>query len=188
MATMKSTPSFQRLTSAAAGVKRYRQVETARRRALPDIARAAARRLPWHGRQLSVLLKFLALLSLIIVAVCALADDKGRLQLFYCIHSEHNCVNPSAPVPSDHARALAIAEKALSSKDDFVGFIDADETTLQFLVDGTDSVWVEVPAPELKGSYGIHTNRARALQIISRLSPPLSRYRAELKLEFAKWD
>ena len=90
--------------------------------------------------------------------------------------------------PSFKAKALAIAEKALSSKDDFVGFIDADETTLQFLVDGTDSVWVDLPAPELKGSYGVHTNRARVLQIISRLSPPLSRYRAELKLEFAKWD
>jgi hypothetical protein len=155
---------------------------------LRGFARTAARRWPWRVRPLSVLLKFLALLSLIVFAVSASADDKGRLQLFYCIHSEHNCVSPSAPVPAEHAMALAIAEKALSSKDDFVGFIDADETTLQFLVDGTDSVWVDLPAPELKGSYGVHTNRVRALQIISRLSPPLSRYRAELKLEFAKWD
>jgi hypothetical protein len=188
IATMTTNPLIHRLTSAAAEVKRYRQVETAQRFGLRDIARAAVCQVPWHVGPRPGILKFLALLSLIIVAASAAADDRARLQLFYCIHSEHNCVSPSAPVPSDHAKALAVAEKALSSKDDFVGFIDADETTLQFLVDGADSVWVDIPAPELKGSYGVHTNRVGALQIIGRLSAPLSRYRAELKLEFAKWD
>jgi hypothetical protein len=133
-------------------------------------------------------LKTLALLLLSIVAASTSADYTGSLQLFYCIHSEHNCVSPSAAVPSNHAEALAVAEKALSSKDDFVGFTDVHETTLQFYVDGADSVWVDMPVPERKGSYGMHTNRAKALQIISRLSPPLSRYRSELHLEFKEWD
>ena len=133
-------------------------------------------------------MKILALLLLSTVAVSASADDTGSMQLFYCIHSEHNCVDPSAAVPTGRAKALAIAEKALSSKDDFVGFTDVHETTLQFYVDGADSVWVDMPVPERKGSYGVHTNRAKALQIISRLSPPLSRYRAELHLEFKEWD
>ena len=133
-------------------------------------------------------MKILALLLLSIFAVSASADDAGSLQLFYCIHSEHNCVDPSAAVPTSRAKALAIAEKALSSKDDFVGFTDVHETTLQFYVEDADSVWVDMPVPERKGSYGVHTNRAKALQIISRLSPPLSRYRAELHLEFKEWD
>ena len=133
-------------------------------------------------------LKILALLLLFISAVSISADDTGSLQLFYCIHSEHNCVDPSAAIPSNHAKAVAVAEKALSSNDDFVGFIDAHETTLQFYVDGADSVWVDMPVPERKGSYGVHINRAKALQIISRLSPPLSRYRSELHLEFKEWD
>jgi hypothetical protein len=135
-----------------------------------------------------VTLKILALLLLTIFAVSASADDTGSLQMFYCIHSEHNCVSPSAAVPSNHATALAVAEKALSSKDDFVGFTDVDETTLQFYVEGDDSVWVDMPVPERKGSYGMHTNRAKALQVIGRLSPPLSRYRSELHLEFKEWD
>ena len=133
-------------------------------------------------------LKILALLSLLFVAVSSSADERGNLQLFYCIHSEHNCVDPSAAVPSNPAKALAVAEKALSSEDDFVGFTDVHETTLQFYVEDADSVWVDMPVPERKGSYGMHTNRAKALQIISRLSPPLSRYRSELHLEFKEWD
>ena len=133
-------------------------------------------------------LKILALLLLFISAVSTSAGDTGSLQLFYCIHSEHNCVDPSAAIPSNNENALAVAEKALSSKDDFVGFTDVHETTLQFYVDGADSVWVDMPVPERKGSYGVHINRAKALQIISRLSPPLSRYRSELHLEFKEWD
>jgi len=135
-----------------------------------------------------VALKVLALLLLSISAVSTSAGDTGSLQLFYCIHSEHNCVDPSAAIPSNNENALAVAEKALSSKDDFVGFTDVHETTLQFYVDGADSIWVDMPVPERKGSYGVHTNRAKALQIISRLSPPLSRYRSELHLEFKEWD
>jgi len=135
-----------------------------------------------------VALKVLALLLLSISAVSTSAGDTGSLQLFYCIHSEHNCVDPSAAIPSNNENALAVAEKALSSKDDFVGFTDVHETTLQFYVDGADSIWVDMPVPERKGSYGVHTNRAKALQIISRVSPPLSRYRSELHLEFKEWD
>jgi len=135
-----------------------------------------------------VALKVLALLLLSISAVSTSAGDTGSLQLFYCIHSEHNCVDPSAAIPSNNENALAVAEKALSSKDDFVGFTDVHETTLQFYVDGADSIWVDMPVPERKGSYGVHTNRAKALQIISRLSPPLSRYQSELHLEFKEWD
>ena len=154
----------------------------------PGFAPAAGRRLACFVRPLPVALKILALLLLSIVAVSTSADDTGNLQLFYCIHSEQNCVSPSAAVPFNHAKALAVAEKALSSKDDFVGFTDVHETTLQFYVDGADSVWVDMPVPERKGSYGVHTNRAKALQIISRVSPPLSRYRSELHLEFKEWD
>jgi hypothetical protein len=139
-------------------------------------------------RPLPVIGKVLALLSLIVCAVSAAADATSGLQMFYCIHAEHNCVNPSAPIPSNRAMALAVAERAFSSKNGFVGFVDADEITLQFYVDGTDSVWVDMPVAEQKGSYGIHTNRAGALQIIGRLSPPLSGYRSELNLVFAKWD
>jgi hypothetical protein len=135
-----------------------------------------------------VITKILALLSLIICAATAAADEPSNLQMFFCIHAEHNCVDPSAAVTSNRVKALSVAEKALSSEDDFVGFVDADQTTLQFYVDGTDTILVDMPAPERKGSYQIHTNRAKALQIIGRLSPPLSRYRSELNLEFAKWD
>jgi hypothetical protein len=134
-------------------------------------------------------MKFILLLALLMVlSGTAAAADPGGLRLYYCIRAEQDCVAPSAPVPTETKMSMAIAGRALATKDDFVGFTDKDETTLQFYVEGPDSILVDMPEPEKKGSYQTHTDRGRALQIISRLSPPLSRYRTDLKMEFSKWQ
>lgn len=83
---------------------------------------------------------------------------------------------------------MAIARKALSTQEGFVGFIDAGDATLQFFVDGPDSVLVDIPNPALKGSYQTHVSRTKALQIIERVSPPLVRYRSTLRLDFVRWQ
>jgi hypothetical protein len=133
-------------------------------------------------------MKIYVFLSLIVLSALTAAQDMRGLRLFYCIHAEGTCMDPSAPVRLDATKALAIARKALAAKDDYVGFVDADETTLQFYVESPDSVLIDMPVPEKKGSFGVRTSRAEALKIVGRLSPPLSRYRSELKMEFAKWD
>jgi hypothetical protein len=133
-------------------------------------------------------MKIYVLLGLIVLSALTSAQDTRGLRLFYCVHAEERCMDSSAPVRLDATKALATARKALTAKDDYVGFVDADETTLQFYMEGPDSVLIDMPVPEKKGSYGVRTSRAEALRIIGRLSPPLSRYRSELKMEFAKWD
>jgi hypothetical protein len=133
-------------------------------------------------------MKFIVLLLLVAFSAAVAAEDTSSLRLFYCIHAEQSCVDPSVAVSANSERVLTVAGRALSAKDDFVGFIDADETTLQFYVEGTDFILVDMPIPELKGSYSTHLSRAKALQIIGRLSAPFSRYRSELNLEFARWN
>jgi hypothetical protein len=126
-------------------------------------------------------------LAVAFAATSAAADTSG-LRVFYCIHSERPCKETTEEAPVSRGDALLLARRALSTKDDFVGFTDAQQTTLQFYVEDTDSVLVDMPAPQLKGSYSTHVNRAQALKLIAGLSPPLSRYRSDLKLKFAKWE
>jgi hypothetical protein len=133
-------------------------------------------------------MKFIVLLLLSTFSAAVAADDPSTLRLFYCVHAEQSCVDPSVAVAANSERILGVAGRALSSKDDFVGFIDADDTTLQFYVEGADFILVDMPMPEQKGSYSTHLSRAKALAIIGGLSAPFARYRSELNLEFAKWN
>jgi hypothetical protein len=130
---------------------------------------------------------FLVLLFVTFSAAASAAETDG-LRLFYCIHSERPCKETTQPISVSRGDALSLARKAPLAKDDFVGFIDAHDTTLQFYVERTDSILVDMPMPQLKGSYATHLNRAQALKHIAALSSPFSRYRSELKLKFAKWE
>jgi len=120
-------------------------------------------------------------------AFAATAEDAGGLSYFYCIHAEQSCKVTAGEVPVKNGNASLVARRVLSTKDDFVGFVDARQTTLQFFVEDIDSILVDMPFPKQKGSFSTHMNRAQALSLIGRLSPPLARYRTELKLEFGKW-
>jgi hypothetical protein len=129
---------------------------------------------------------FLLLLSFVFSSGAAAADTSG-LRLFYCIHSERPCKDTPEQKSASRDDALLLARRALATKDDFVGFTDPHDTTLQFYVEDTDSILVDMPVPKMKGSYATHLNRAQALKLIADLSSPLSRYRSDLKLKFAKW-
>ena len=135
-------------------------------------------------------MKILVLLWTLALSASAVAaaDGASGLRFFYCIRAEHACNETAAEVPVASGNANAVAKRALSTKDDFVGFVDAAETTLQFYVEEVDSILVDMPVPDRKGSYAGHLDRAQALKLIAQLSPPLTRYRSKLKLSFAKWD
>lgn len=135
-------------------------------------------------------MKILVLLSTLLLPATAVSAAVGTsgLRFFYCIHAEHPCKETAAEVPVASGNAMAVAKRVLSTKDDFLGFVDAEEITLQFYVEEVDSILVDMPVPEKKGSYSAHLDRAQALKLITRLAPPLARYRSKLKLTFAKWD
>ncbi len=54
----------------------------------------------------------------------------------------------------DRDTVIATAMQILRDPKDFFGVIDESGTTLQFLVEDDGSVWVEVPRPSERGSYG----------------------------------
>jgi hypothetical protein len=126
-------------------------------------------------------------LMLVLAASTSAAEKPGPLKFFYCIHAERNCKQTTAQVPVVSGNAATVARRALATKDNFIGFVDAQDTTLQFYTKETDSILVDIPVPDSKGSYSARLSRNQALKLIEGLSPPLSRYRSELKLTFAKW-
>jgi hypothetical protein len=129
---------------------------------------------------------FLLLLAIAFAADVSAAGTK-ELRAFYCIHAGPPCRDTEVEAPVTAAEGLALARRVLTTKDDFLGFIDAADTTLQFYVEEVDSIIVDMPVPNLQGSYATHVNREQALKLIAGLSPPLARYRSSLKLQFAKW-
>jgi hypothetical protein len=139
------------------------------------------------GGRPSLPLRLVLLLSLLVVAGVA-AKDAGGMKFFYCIHSERPCKETTPPVPVVSNKAMEVTRRALATKDDFVGFVDSHDTTLQFKAEGGDSILVDLPVPKENGSYDTRLSQAQALKLIGSLSPPLARYRSELKLKFAKWE
>jgi hypothetical protein len=132
-------------------------------------------------------MKIYALLMSAFFSVSAVTEPPGNLSFFYCIHAERSCKETTGPAPVRSGNAMAVARRALPTKDDFIGFTDAHDTTLQFYAEARDSILVDMPDPKLQGSYTTHMTRDQALKLIDKLSPPLSRYRSDLKLKFAKW-
>ncbi len=59
---------------------------------------------------------------------------------------------------------------SLSSDGDFFGLIDEDGTCLQFrFEDEKNQYWIEVPRPDLSGSYGAHLSFDDAAKIVETL-------------------
>jgi hypothetical protein len=135
-------------------------------------------------------LRFPVLLLTLGVAISTLpasAAPESHLKFFYCIHAERPCKETTPEVPVSSGHPMEVARRAFVKTGDFIGFTDARDVTLQFKLEEADSVLVDLPDPKLKGSYQTHLKRAQALKLIDGLSPPLDRYRDELKLKFAKW-
>ena len=98
----------------------------------------------------------LSVLAAASVAPLAAAETPGNLSFFYCIHAERSCKETTGPAPVRSGNAMAVARRALPTKDDFIGFTDAHDTTLQFYAEARDSILVDMPDPKLQGSYTTH--------------------------------
>jgi len=74
----------------------------------------------------------------------------------------------------------------LRNKDDFFGLVDAEDNTLQFMVEDTNKIWMEIPTPTKKGSYGKHINVDEFSVLIDNLKP-FFRIEDFTNMEFVSW-
>jgi hypothetical protein len=107
--------------------------------------------------------------------------------VFYCIYEQDVSVDGKAPVQLPLEQVLEIARGVVAGEGNFIGFVDEAGTTLQFapLDDGT--IWMEIPAPSERGSYGKSIGQNEFFVLLSRLQEPYQQLVKWLGLEFSTW-
>ncbi len=127
----------------------------------------------------------LALGLALAAASCATAPRDYRV--FYCVHQKKECVSPDHSAAMSRDAAVNLMKTAATEKGAFLGFVDSKDVTLQFYTRQPHKIWVEIPAPEKKGSYGALLTEEKALAVIRDLSGDLESQKATLGLKFEAW-
>ena len=108
------------------------------------------------------------------------------LKVFYCCYSTGDDVSGAEARTIDRESALGIAQSMLQEPRDYVGFVDASDTTLQFMVEDSGLIWMEVPVPEEGGSYGKTVSLNEAESVIASL-PAAFNKNCVAGLKFQRW-
>lgn len=106
-------------------------------------------------------------------------------QAFYCCHQTNEYVSPEDACEMDLALAQERALDFLQGADDFFGLIDESGTTLQFATSG-GSIWMEIPVPAERGSYGKHISLAEVGPLIAAL-PAYINLNDFAEMQFQPW-
>jgi hypothetical protein len=126
-----------------------------------------------------------ALLLALVAASCT--SVPGDYKVFYCVRQKKECVSPEHPASMPREEAVGLMRRASAEKDAFLGFVDSKDVTLQFYTRQPHKIWVEIPAPEKKGSYGTLLTEEKALAVIQNLSGDLAQQKTALGLKFEAW-
>ena len=103
----------------------------------------------------------------------------------------YNCNSTEERVDSANAYdieldwAANIVPDILRGEGDFFGLTDGAGNTLQFMRE-SGSVWMEIPSPADRGSYGAHIDIADVRPTIIALTDPLDA-KQMANLEFQAW-
>ena len=130
---------------------------------------------------------YLSFSFLLLVATALGADVSHNYKVFYCVHHKAECVSPDNPKAMSREDALLIMKAVVAEKDAFLGFVDSKDVTLQFYTEEPHKIWVEIPAPARKGSFGALLTDAKAFAVIRNLSGDLEGEKKALGLKFRPW-
>jgi hypothetical protein len=111
--------------------------------------------------------------------------DEHRLKAYYCMYEEQQCTD-KFEIEAKHIAHLARVVLS-DTEGNFLGFVDADGTALQFIVIAKDRVGIDLPVPAAEASYQREVDVEGALKIIDTLTAPLLAYKSKLDLELREW-
>ncbi len=126
-------------------------------------------------------------IRLLIILLLASTPAISYESVFFCVYATDTCVDQKDAITVESENMRGLLEQVLSGGENFIGFIDSAGTTLQFFVDQPDAVWVEIPVPERKGSFGRYMSNTEVDQLITELKEPYAAYVETLGLAFTKW-
>lgn len=75
------------------------------------------------------------------------------MQAFYCCYTTGEQAPTQTPIAIQSDEYLSLAQRVLLQKEDFLGFIDAQDHTVQMMLEVNGGVVLDVPVPEQGGSY-----------------------------------
>jgi len=79
----------------------------------------------------------------------------GQFSVFYCFNATNEEVPSNSSVSLDIENVVSQLLPKMTSESDFLGIVDSEGTTVQFMLHRSENrVWMEIPTPEEKGSYG----------------------------------
>ncbi len=139
------------------------------------------------ARRRSPVLTRLPLALVLSLATVSCTHVSGDYKVFYCVHQKKECISPEHPTSMSREDAASLMKTAGSEKGAFLGFLDSKDVTLQFYTRQPHKIWVEIPAPERKGSYGTLLTEEKALAVIRDLSGDLEQQKSALGLRFEAW-
>jgi len=106
--------------------------------------------------------------------------------LFYDCVALDEAVPSTNPLPATPRKVKAMLSEVLIDEGDFIGIVDDEGTTLQFLKQHA-GIWMEVPDPEHEGSHGKHVTLDEARATLDELGETIEHYLID-GLVFEKWQ
>lgn len=73
--------------------------------------------------------------------------------MFYCDYAEDEDVPAEEAIPADLETIIQRMDSVLRITENFVGMVDTNDVTLQFIVNDDYSIHVDIPIPKKRGSY-----------------------------------
>lgn len=106
------------------------------------------------------------------------------MRIFYWCQSSGACVESKNPVVAQTEELASLAQQMLRQEADHFGMIDEQDTTLQFRHENGE-IWMEIPAPQERGSYGRVLPLEDLPSIIASVKVPFRK--EDLDLTFQPW-
>jgi hypothetical protein len=110
-----------------------------------------------------------------------------RFRVFYCFDKSGRAVPAELAVAMDQMEISSKLLGELSENGGFIGLIDARDRTLQVAYDvPTGNYWIEIPSPDVQGSFGRHISFDQLTDLFKALPDELTP-NAFRGFEFESW-
>ncbi len=107
-------------------------------------------------------------------------------RMFYTDYLEDKSVASHEPIEATLEEVLNAMDRVLYWPENFLGIVDDQETTLQFMVNDDKSIEVDVPVPTEQGSYAKATDLSECFDIVRDIRGTIDVARIA-GLVFQKW-
>ncbi len=109
-----------------------------------------------------------------------------KFKLFYTDYSNDKHVRSDDAQSATLEEIIDCMKGLLYEEDNFVGIIDSDDVMLQFMVEDTGKICIDIPIHDRKGSFTRSTDLDECIQVVNALQNAI--VMEDIKgLEFKSW-